>query len=144
MWSPSFTPAASHCARHTFLRGASAQVINAAGSCDKRRGPYCNSAWPRQNLIARSGSQATGRSRGRALDDRMMTENLVFLQALLAHEDRLEALLGPNWPSFQVGLLDLLEAVRKAEDDVAMLRAVDDVMAWCLDGPTTELTRELM
>src|SRR5262245_23536271 len=74
----------------------------------------------------------------------LMTENLLFLDALLAHIDRLRALLGAGWPAFQTRLQEQIERLIRAENDRQIIDAVDEIFAAGLATPADSLFRSLM
>jgi hypothetical protein len=73
-----------------------------------------------------------------------MIESLLFIQALLAHTDRLRDLLGEDWPAIRDRLLELLNHLAQAEEDDQVLMVVDDIIAAAIDSRAAELVRALL
>src|ERR1041384_6831435 len=73
-----------------------------------------------------------------------MTENLLFIQALLAHANRLIELLGDAWPEFYRQLEETRERVARSESDSDVQIAIDDIIASGLASPAAELVRSLL
>src|ERR671925_171501 len=73
----------------------------------------------------------------------LMMESLLFIQALLAHADRLKALLGESWPEFKEKLDQILADLNKAETDEQVLFLVDEILEAGLTSPAVELVRSL-
>ena len=73
-----------------------------------------------------------------------MTESYLFLQALATHSERLQALLGDDWPAFQEKLDALLQRVAESDDEQQLLFLVDEIITLGLDGPAAELVRALL
>lgn len=72
-----------------------------------------------------------------------MTESLLFIQALLAHLDRLQELLGDQWPDFEARLHQLLADLDRAETDERVLMMVDEILEFGLSSPAADLVRSL-
>ena len=71
-------------------------------------------------------------------------ENLLFVQALLAHLDRLEHILGDEWPYFREHLLELEEIKVDNVDEPQLTEWVDEILQLLLDSPASELARGLL
>ena len=74
----------------------------------------------------------------------LMTESMIFLQAMLAYLEWLEELLGSEWPAFHARLLQSLNRLAEASSDDQVLAAVDEVIAACLDTPASDFFRDLV
>jgi hypothetical protein len=74
----------------------------------------------------------------------LIVENLLFIRALLAHIDRLQALLGKDWPTLRDRLIELLTRLAQAKDKDQMLMAVDDIIAAGLESAAVPLVRALL
>jgi hypothetical protein len=72
------------------------------------------------------------------------SDNLLFVEALLAHADRLEDILAQDWPAFRDHLLETLELLAEAEDDTHVLVAVDRLIETGLRSPAENLVRSLL
>jgi hypothetical protein len=73
-----------------------------------------------------------------------MIHSLWFLQAFHAHVDRLQTLLGAQWPSFFARVHMLLEALRQAESDEQVVLRVDAITDVGLESPARDLVRALL
>ncbi len=73
-----------------------------------------------------------------------MTVNFLFIRALLVHLDRIEELLGHEWPYFQKNLLELLENLLKSKDDNEAALRVDEIFNQGLMSRAGELVRALL
>jgi hypothetical protein len=75
----------------------------------------------------------------------MMAENLLFVRALHAHLDRLEDLLGDNWPTFQQRMRTLLKDLVQADSDTRIQRIVDNLIDLGLEyAAISDLIRALL
>ena len=72
-----------------------------------------------------------------------MAESLLFIQALAAHTDRLQDLLGDDWPTFQTQLQQWLAELAKVEDDTQTLMVVDEILELGLKSSAAQLIRPL-
>ncbi|HMQ55747.1 MAG TPA: CHAT domain-containing protein [Anaerolineae bacterium] len=73
-----------------------------------------------------------------------MTESLLFIQALVAHLDRLRILLGADWPTFAARLDALLVDLDWVESDDDLSLAIDEIIDLGLASPAAELVRALL
>jgi hypothetical protein len=73
-----------------------------------------------------------------------MIHSLWFLQAFHAHVDRLQTLLGTQWPRFSARVHTLVEALMQAESDEQVLLRVDAIIDVGLESPGHDLVRALL
>lgn len=73
-----------------------------------------------------------------------MTENLLIIEALTTHTDRLQALLGDGWFDFQKQLHHWLAKLAEAEDDDQVSMIVDEIIELGLESSAAELVRALL
>ena len=73
-----------------------------------------------------------------------MIHSLWFLQALHAYVDRLQTLLGAQWPGFSARVQTLLEALMQAESDEQVVLRVDAITDTGLESPARDLVRALL
>ena len=73
-----------------------------------------------------------------------MIDSLWFLQAFHAHVDRLQTLLGTQWPSCSARVHTLLEALMQAESDEQIILWVDAITDVWLESPARDLVRALL
>jgi hypothetical protein len=73
-----------------------------------------------------------------------MSHSLCFLQAFHAHVDRLQTLLGAQWPGFSAQVHTLLEALMQAESDERVVLLVDAITDVGLESPARDLVRALL
>src|SRR5262249_29910226 len=66
-----------------------------------------------------------------------MLSQILFLRALLTHIDRLQALLGEQWPNFQARLNELLDQVRSETNEGALPARVNRIYR-CFEGTLAE------
>jgi hypothetical protein len=73
-----------------------------------------------------------------------MLEDLFFMQALLAHADRLAELLGTTLPDFWDRLDGIRDLLASTSDNLQVRRLVDDIIAMGLASPASDLVRSLL
>jgi hypothetical protein len=73
-----------------------------------------------------------------------MTENLLIIEALTTHTDRLQALLGDSWLDFQEQLHRRLAKLAEAEDDDQVSMIINEIIELGLESPAAELVRALL
>jgi hypothetical protein len=73
-----------------------------------------------------------------------MIHSLWFLQAFHAHVDRLQTLVGAQWPRFSARVQTLLEALMQAERDEQVVLWVDAITDVGLESPARDLVRALL
>jgi hypothetical protein len=73
-----------------------------------------------------------------------MIHSLWFLQAFYAHVDRLQTLLGAQWPRFSARVHTLVETLMQAESDEQLVLRVDAIIDVGLESPARDLVRALL
>lgn len=73
----------------------------------------------------------------------LMTQNLLFIRALIAHADQLRAQMGQAWPAFEQRLVELVDYLEQAESDGQISLIVDEIYAAAARTPAQELVDAL-
>jgi len=73
-----------------------------------------------------------------------MTENLIFIEALTSHLDRLKELLGDDWPAFRQKLEGWLVEIPEAKTDEKLSFIVDEIIDLGINSPAADLVRALL
>ena len=73
-----------------------------------------------------------------------MIHSLWFLQAFHAHVDRLQTLLGTQWPGFSARVQMILETLIQAGSDAQVMLLVDAIIEAGLESPARDLVRALL
>lgn len=75
---------------------------------------------------------------------RLLAENLLFLQALLAQALNLQELVGEEWLEFRTQLLEDLDLLAHSRHEEELNDAVEGLLETGLDSPAAELFRSLV
>jgi len=72
------------------------------------------------------------------------TQNLQFLEALIANAERLKTLLGEDWLFFREHLLSIQARLQESDNEEEISEGVNDVVDLLIDTPAGDLVRELL